>query len=47
MLRLRFPPRVYVQIFEAPPAGEIPVKNNPKRRGIDSLNSKTPSPKEI
>lgn len=41
-LRLRLPPRSTVQMLEAPPAGEIPVKKKPNRIGTESRNSNSP-----
>lgn len=43
-LRFRFPPSEYVQILEAPPAGEMPVKNRPNLRALCSGNNSSPRP---
>lgn len=42
MERFRFPPRVNVQMLEAPPAGAIPVKNRPRRIGTEFAKSSKP-----
>ena len=44
MLRSKFPPRVKVQILEAPPAGAIPVKNRPNLRVGESGKTNNPNP---
>lgn len=41
-LKLIFPPRTQTQIFDAPPLGLIPVKNNPNRIETDSINMSFP-----
>lgn len=38
----RFPPKITVHIFDAPPAGEHPVKNNPNRNSTFFGNNNIP-----
>lgn len=45
MLKFRFPPKKTVHIFEAPPAGLIPVKKRPNCRAAELGKSHLPSPK--
>lgn len=45
--RLRLPPRMKVQMLEAPPPGDTPVKNIPRRISGQCGKIRKPSPNEI